>query len=53
MPEVLALIGGSIVFLACLMTKKSGEYTFFSTFIVSVIGYICGQFIKSLIENDS
>lgn len=53
MPEILALIGGSIVFLACLVTKKSGEYTFFSTFIVSAIGYICGHFIKRLIENDS
>jgi len=53
LPEILALIGGSIVFLACLATKKSGEYTFFSTFIVSAVGYLCGHFIKGLIENDS
>ncbi|WAM32125.1 hypothetical protein [Caldicellulosiruptor naganoensis] len=53
LPEVLALIGGGIVFLSCLIMKKSGEYTFFSTFVVSLIGYICGHFIKGFIEKDS
>lgn len=53
LPEVLALVGGSIVFLVCLVMKKSGEYTFFSTFIVSVIGYVFGHFIRGIIKNDT
>ncbi len=52
MPEILALIEGGIVFLACIVMKKSGEYTFFSTFVISLIGYVFGQFIKDFIDKD-
>ncbi|WAM33427.1 hypothetical protein [Caldicellulosiruptor morganii] len=52
LPEILALIEGGIVFLACIVMKKSGEYTFFSTFVISLIGYVFGQFIKDFIDKD-
>ncbi|ADQ05364.1 hypothetical protein Calow_1835 [Caldicellulosiruptor owensensis OL] len=52
LPEILALIGGSIVLIVSLVTKKSGEYTFFATAVVSFVSFICGNAIKNIL-NDS
>jgi len=51
LPEILALVGGSIVLIACLVTKKSGEYTFFATAVVSVVSFVCGNAIKNILNN--
>ncbi|AEM74501.1 hypothetical protein [Caldicellulosiruptor acetigenus] len=52
LPEILAMMGGSIVLIACLVTRKSGEYTFFATAVVSIIGYVFGSLVKNIL-NDS
>ncbi|WPX08380.1 hypothetical protein [Anaerocellum danielii] len=52
LPEILALAGGSIVLIACLVTRKLGEYTFFTTAMVSIISYVFGSVIKNIL-NDS
>ncbi|ADQ39985.1 hypothetical protein Calkr_0434 [Caldicellulosiruptor acetigenus I77R1B] len=52
LPEILAIMGGSIVLIACLVTRKSGEYTFFATAVVSIIGYVFGSLVKNIL-NDS
>jgi len=50
LPEILALVGGSIVLIACLVTRKSGEYTFFVTAVVSVVSFVCGNAIKNILK---
>ncbi|BCS80488.1 hypothetical protein [Anaerocellum diazotrophicum] len=52
LPEILALVGGSIVLVTCLFTKKSGDYTFFATALVSIIGYVFGSIIMSLLNDN-
>ncbi len=52
LPEILAIVGGSIVLIACVVTRKSGEYTFFATAVVSIIGYVFGSIVENIL-NDS
>ncbi|ACM61220.1 hypothetical protein B0S90_2470 [Caldicellulosiruptor bescii] len=52
LPEILALVGGSIVLVACLVTRKSGEYTFFATALVSIIGYVFGSIVKDILNDN-
>lgn len=49
---ILAIVGGSIVLIACVVTRKSGEYTFFATAVVSIIGYVFGSIVENIL-NDS
>lgn len=51
LPELFALIGGMIVFILCIFFRKSGEYTFFATFIISIILFVGGYFIKILLQD--
>ncbi|MEZ0537791.1 hypothetical protein ACAG39_11165 [Caldicellulosiruptoraceae bacterium PP1] len=51
-PELLALIGGFIIFILCINLRKSGEYTFIVTFAVSVVLYGSGKIIKDILKDD-
>lgn len=52
LPEILALVGGSIVLVTCLVMRKSGEYTFFATALVSIIGYVFGSVVKDILNDN-
>lgn len=51
LPEFIALIGGLIVFISCVVNRKNGLYTFFTTFIVCIILYVFGHVIKMIFED--
>lgn len=51
LPEILALVVGGIVFVTCILTKKSGEYTFVATALVSIVGYVFGSAIKNMLDS--